>query len=54
MNKFSEKLVPANFDIGTLRDDQKKAFHEILNNKDQVQILEGPAGTGKSYLYQLH
>ncbi len=50
MNKFSEKLVHANFDIGTLRDDQKKAFHEILNNKDQVQILEGPAGTGKSYL----
>lgn len=52
LNKFSEKHVPKDFDTGSLRADQEIAFHEILNNKDQVQILVGPAGTGKSYLLE--
>lgn len=52
LNRFSEKIVPKNMNINELRDDQNQAFHQILKNKDQVQVLIGPAGTGKSFLLE--
>lgn len=52
LNKMSEIKVASDFDISALRSDQKTAFNEILTNTDQIQILEGPAGTGKSFLLE--
>lgn len=49
MNKFKEKDILKAISP-PLREDQKAALLGMLNNKDQVMVLDGPAGTGKSFL----
>lgn len=39
--------------LAKLRDDQLTALRQILQNKDQVMILEGGAGSGKSHLLKV-
>lgn len=49
---FAESITPISNteSLKTLRPDQKEALEKILKNRDQIMILEGGAGSGKSHI----
>jgi len=55
-NRKSEQLL-ADEGFHSLNNDQKDAFHwmwnSIANNEGKIFFIDGPGGTGKTYLYEL-